>query len=254
MVSVTILGAGNVAMHLYKAFEKAENIHLVQWFNRSQWALEPFKNKKETTTDISQLKPADLYILAVSDGAIKKLSELLPFKNRLAVHVSGVMTLHELDKKNRRGVFYPLQTLSKERAIDFAQVPICLEAEHKEDLTLMKSLAEAIGSRFYTFNGEQRSALHLAAVFVNNFTNQLYRTAHEIADAKGVDFNILKPLMLETVKKLDDLSPYQAQTGPAVRGDLRTIKKHLKMLDKPLHKELYNLLTQAIAQTHGKKL
>lgn len=251
MISVCILGAGNVATHLYKAFFKADNIVVNQWFNRHLDSIEQFKNQVELVDDLSLLKPADLYILAVSDDAIKDVSQNLPFENRFIVHTSGGLTLHEMDKKNSRGVFYPLQTFSKDFEVDFTQVPICIEAEDKSKRGLLKQLAEGIGSKHYRVNGEQRNALHLAAVFANNFTNQLYRVAHEITESASVDFNILKPLIKETAHKLDALSPYRAQTGPAKRNDKKTIKKHLKLLDNPLHKDIYKLLTKAIQQTHG---
>jgi len=170
------------------------------------------------------------------------------------VHTSGGLTLHEMDKKNKRGVFYPLQTFSKDVEVDFSEVPLCLEVENKSNLNLLKELAESIGSKQYKVNSDQRSSLHLAAVFVNNFTNQLYRIAHEITESTSVDFNILKPLIKETAHKIEELSPYRAQTGPAKRNDKKTIKKHLKMLKKEQHKEIYELLTKAIQHTHGKKL
>ena len=157
-----------------------------------------------------------------------------------------------LDKKHRRGVFYPLQTFSKDADMDFTQVPVCLEALDRNDLPLLKSLAEAIGSPHYKINTEQRQTLHLAAVFVNNFTNQLYRVGHEITDIKNINFDILKPLILETAKKVQTMSPYMAQTGPAKRQDKKTIRRHLKLLEKDMHKDIYKLLTEAIKQTHGR--
>ena len=254
MISVILLGAGNVAIHLYKAFNNANDIAVNQWFNRSLEPLQPFKNDVEITNDISKLKKADVYILAISDDAIANLSTKLPFKNQLIVHTSGSVNIHHLSKKNRRGVFYPLQTFSKEANVDFSEIPICLEIEHKQDLNILKSLATAINCNFHKVNSDQRSALHLAAVFVNNFTNQLYRIGHEITESESIDFNILKPLIKETAKKIDTLSPYLAQTGPAKRNDVKTIKKHLKTLDKNIHKEIYELMTKSIQQTHGKKL
>ena len=101
-------------------------------------------------------------------------------------------------------------------------------------------------------NSDQRKALHLAAVFVNNFTNQLYRVAHEITESEGVEFDILKPLILETAQKVQTMSPYMAQTGPAKRNDKNTIKRHLKQLKNEQHKAIYNLLTNTIKKTHGR--
>lgn len=254
MISVSILGAGNVGTHLFKALNKSNKLFVNQWFNRNLELIEYYKNEVEITNDLSKLKEADIYILAVSDDAINEVSTNLPFSDRFIVHTSGGLTLHEMDKKNSRGVFYPLQTFSKETDMHFTQVPFCIETEDKSKLDILKQVAEAIGSKWYRVNGEQRSSLHLAAVFVNNFTNQLYRVAHEITESTSVDFNILKPLIKETANKIDKLSPYRAQTGPAKRNDKKTIKKHLKMLKNEHHKEIYELLTKSIQQTHGKKL
>ena len=251
MISVVLLGAGNVATHLYKAFIKSKDVSVSQWYNRNLEPIQTYKNEVEVIDDINKLKKADVYIIAVSDDAISNLSSQLPFENRLVVHTSGCVGIYELDKKNERGVFYPLQTFSKDAEVDFKQVPICIEVIKKTNLKTLKSLSEALGSESHKVNTEQRKALHLEAVFVNNFTNQLYRIAHEITESKGVEFNILKPLILETAKKVQDLSPYMAQTGPAKRNDKKTIRKHLKLLENQHHKDIYELLTPSIHQFHG---
>ena len=137
--------------------------------------------------------------------------------------------------------------------MDFKDVPLCLEALDRSDLDQLRQLAEALNSKHYRINTEQRQMLHLAAVFVNNFTNQFYRIGHEITDIKNINFDILKPLILETAKKVQDVSPYMAQTGPAKRDDQKTIRRHLKLLDNALHKDIYELLTESIQQTHGRK-
>lgn len=253
MVSVVILGAGNVATHLFDAFGKTNYVSVKQWFNRSLKALESFKSKVAITNSISELADADVYILAISDDAIAGLSQQLPYEGKLVVHTSGTVGIHDLDRKHRRGVFYPLQTFSKDSKIDFKDVPICIETLEKSDFQMLKALAEAVGSPYYKINTEQRQILHLSAVFVNNFTNQLYRIAHEISDGKSISFDVLKPLILETAKKVQTLSPYMAQTGPAKRNDKKTIKKHLKLLENNDHKAIYELLTQSIKKTHGRQ-
>jgi len=255
MINIIILGAGNVATHLYLAIKNASGVSVLQWYNRNLKSLETYKNETDITDDISSLKIADIYIIAISDDAISELSEKLPFKDRLVVHTSGSTSLHNLKRKNNRGVFYPLQTFSKDSQINFKEIPICIEIEHKSDLEVLRNLAKAIGSTNYKVNSEQRAALHLAAIFVNNFVNQLYRIGHEITESKSVEFNILKPLIKETALKLETLSPYLAQTGPAKRNDKKTIKKHLKALEKnESHKAIYELMTKSIIETHGKKL
>ena len=253
MISVVLLGAGNVATHLYKAFKKSDEITVKQWYNRSYSAISSYANETETIDDLSQLKEADIYIMAVSDDSISKLSATLPFENRLVAHTSGSVSIHDLDKKNQRAVFYPLQTFSKNTELDFSNVPICIEVTEKENLQLLKDLSETLNCKAYKINTEQRQTLHLSAVYVNNFANQLYRIAHEISDAKNINFDILKPLILETAKKVQDISPYMAQTGPAKRNDKKTIKRHLKQIESEEHKKIYELLTASIKKTHGQR-
>lgn len=250
MIKVTLIGAGNVATHLFKAFYNAENITVKQWFSRNLKHLAKHQNKTELISDFNDLKDADVYVLAISDDAVAEVSSQLPFSDRLVVHTSGSVGIHDLDKKHRRGVFYPLQTFSKSAEVDFANVPICIEVLDKSDVQTLKTLAESIGSKWYRINTEQRQTLHLSAVYINNFSNHLYRIAHEISDAKSIDFNILKPLILETANKVQDMSPYMAQTGPARRDDKKTIKRHLKLLDNKTHKAIYELLTASIKKTY----
>ena len=253
MISVVIIGGGNVATHLFKALVKADNIVVKQWYNRHLKSIDIYKNLVETTDNLLALKEADVFIIAVSDDAIKELAEKLPFENKLVVHTSGAVSLYDIDKKHHRGVFYPLQTFTKDAELDFSNVPICIEAINKSDFKTLQQLANAIGSHSYKVNNDQRNALHLAAIFVNNFTNQLYRIAHEITESHGAEFDVLKPLILETANKVQTLSPYLAQTGPAKRNDKKTIKKHLKKLENQHHKEIYELLTTSIQRTHGRK-
>ncbi|MFB9056544.1 Rossmann-like and DUF2520 domain-containing protein [Mariniflexile ostreae] len=253
MISVAILGAGNVATHLFKAFSKKEGVFVSQWYNRHIDTLASYKNEVDVIDDLSQLKDADVYIMAVSDDVIANLSSQLPFENRLVVHTSGSVSVYDIDKKHKRGVLYPLQTFSKNAEIDFANVPICIETINKACYPLLKQLARSLGSPTKRVNSDQRRVLHLAAVFVNNFTNQLYRIGHEITESEGAEFDLLKPLILETALKVQNHSPFTAQTGPAKRHDKKTIKKHLKALENPHHKNIYELLTESIQHTHGRK-
>ncbi len=254
MINTIIIGAGNVATHLYQAIQNAEGVTVSQWYNRNLKPLKAHKNETDITDDISSLKIADVYVIAISDDAISELSEKLPFSDRLVIHTSGSTSLHSLNSKNNRGVFYPLQTFTKDAQIDFSEIPFCIEIEHKSDLEVLRKLAISIGSKHYKVNSDQRAALHLAAIFVNNFVNQLYRIGQEITESKSVEFDILKPLIKETALKLETLSPYLAQTGPAKRNDKKTIKKHLRALKNDSHKAIYELMTKSIIETHGKKL
>ncbi|MGJ8550084.1 Rossmann-like and DUF2520 domain-containing protein [Winogradskyella wichelsiae] len=251
MISVVLLGAGNVATHLYKAFSNAENISIIQWYNRTRSSISSYANEVAITDSLEELKEADIYIIAVSDDSIAEFSTTLPFKDRFVVHTSGSVAMHDIDKKNEIGVFYPLQTFSKNADINFAEVPICIEVYEKENLQLLKDLAKAVNCKPHKITTEQRQTLHLAAVFVNNFTNQMYRIGHEICETKNIEFNILHPLIEETAKKIQEMSPFMAQTGPAKRNDKKTIKRQLKLIEKEEHESIYKLLTSSIKRTHG---
>jgi predicted short-subunit dehydrogenase-like oxidoreductase (DUF2520 family) len=253
MTSVCLIGAGNVGQQFYQAFKKSQVAKVTQWYNRTKSSISSFQNEVTITDDISRLTNADLYILAVSDDQISEISKTLPFSDRLVVHTCGAVNIHDLDKKNRRGVFYPLQTFSKSKIMNFENVPLCIEALDKNDYILLKSVATSFHSPVYKISSEQRLTLHLSAVFINNFSNHLYRISHEISDAKQINFDLLKPLIQETANKIQHMSPYLAQTGPGIRNDKKTIKKHLKLIEKPLHKDLYELLTKSIKNTHGTK-
>ena len=253
MINVVLLGAGNVANHFYQAFKISEGSRVIQWYSRQLSKITQFQNETAITDDLKTLVEADVYLMAVNDDSIEEFSTLLPLVNSLVVHTSGSVSIHALNKKHRRGVFYPLQTFTKGVEMNFQNVPICIEALEKDDLNTLKSLAESLHSPVYKISTEQRQTLHVSAVFVNNFSNQLYRIAHEITDAKHIPFDILKPLIHETAQKIDTLSPYMAQTGPAMRNDKKTIKRHLNLLENEDHKKLYELLTQSIKKTHGRR-
>jgi predicted short-subunit dehydrogenase-like oxidoreductase (DUF2520 family) len=158
-----------------------------------------------------------------------------------------------LDSKHRKAVFYPLQTFTKNKPIDFSEIPICLETQHQSDYKILETVAKSISQKVFSINSEQRKALHVSAVFVNNFVNHLYQIGNEICIENNIDFEILKPLILETAKKIETLSPKQAQTGPAKRNDNATIESHLAFLIDENQKEIYKILTQSI-QENGKKL
>jgi predicted short-subunit dehydrogenase-like oxidoreductase (DUF2520 family) len=211
-----------------------------------------FENEVSITDTIDTLKPADLYIITVSDDAIKSISQHLKPGKHLVAHTSGTASIHDLDKKLNRGVLYPLQSFTKSKPIDFSIVPMCIEALDKGHYETLKKVAVSLGCPVYKINTDQRKTLHLSAVFINNFGNHLFRVAHEISDAKSINFDILKPLILETAEKVQEMSPYRAQTGPALRGDKKTLKRHLKELENSPHKAIYELLTHSIQQTHGR--
>lgn len=243
MIKVILLGSGNVATHLFQAFSKATEVEVLQVFSRTFSKDFP---ESIQTSDFTQILDADIYIICVSDNAIASVSNQLQFENRLVVHTSGSTDFDVLNTKNKRGVFYPLQTFSKNKAVDFKEIPICLETENAEDFEVLEKLASSISNSVTKIDGKQRKALHVSAVFVCNFTNHLYQIGNEICKENNIPFQILQPLIEETAQKIKSLSPKEAQTGPAVRNDTKTIEKHIDFLTNENQKEIYKILTKSI--------
>lgn len=253
MIRVSIIGSGNVAQHLIQAFSKSTEIELVQVFARKPAAVSHLIPIDKITSDFSELKPVDLTLIAVTDDAIAEVSEQLPFNNQFVVHTSGSLDMKALNTKNRQGVFYPLQTFSKSKEVDFKTIPICLEAKNEKDFQMLETVAKSVSDSVYEINSEQRKALHIAAVFVSNFVNHLYQIGNDICVGNNLPFDILKPLIQETANKILTLPPSEAQTGPAKRKDTQTINAHLNFLTDGNQKEIYKMLTKSIID-NGKKL
>ncbi|WP_298538736.1 Rossmann-like and DUF2520 domain-containing protein [uncultured Aquimarina sp.] len=254
MITIVILGAGNVAQHLYTAFLNQSSVAIIQCYNRKGIRIHKDQKAATITNDLNKLKKADLYILAISDDAIKKVSNTLPFQNRLVVHTSGSVPIKAIDDKNSRGVFYPLQTFSATKKIDYSKIPFCIEADRQKDVIVLKNLASILSQKVYDISSDQRNVLHVAAVFVNNFTNYMFSVGNEICNENKVPFEILHPLIQETAKKIIEIEPDIAQTGPAIRNDVLTIDRHLEILKDDSQKQLYKMLTKAIQSKYGKEL
>ena len=252
-IHINIIGAGNMAYQLTQAFHNHPEVQLQQLYNRSKLSPEFDAFEIEKTHHLSTLRPADVCIIAVKDEAIAGISKKLPFENQLVVHTSGNTSIEAIDSKNRRGVFYPLQTMNKQTIVDFTKVPFCLEAENTNDFCLLQRLASLLSTKIYTLNSYQRRVLHLAAVFMNNFSNHLVYISQQICKENEVPFEILQPLLAETFVKLQNTSAYDAQTGPARRNDFLTITNHLAMLDNNNYKEIYSIITKSIINTYGRK-
>ncbi len=249
MIKVVLLGAGNLGYHLTEKLLNNKAINLVQVYNRSIQKIDYLKNKVEITDNLSELKKVNIYILCVSDNAISEVSSKLNFPTAMVLHTSGGTSLNELKSNSKKGVLYFLQSFSKHRTIDFSSIPVCLETENEKDLKVLSELASEISKSIYIVNSEQRQHLHLAAVFVNNFVNAMYNIGNDICANANVPFDILKPLIIETASKIGEISPYEAQTGPAKRNDTKTIEKHKNLLHKN-QKEIYTLLTDFIIQSY----
>lgn len=254
MIKVVLLGAGNVSTHLFEAFQETKTASVIQVYNRSKKRLQGFNHLVDTTSSLNELKEADIYIIAVKDDSVEALSKKLTLLNKLVVHTSGSIAMEALNNNHRYGVFYPLQTFTKGKQVDFSSIPICLETNIQSDIEILEKLAQSISQAVYKIDSVQRKALHVAAVFVNNFVNHLYQKGHEICQEHQVPFEVLHPLLLETAKKVTSLTPKESQTGPAIRNDQAVINNHIESLATQQQKDIYTLLTKSIQETHGNKL
>lgn len=250
MISVVLIGTGNVATHLFETFLAYDTINVVQVVGRSKESLSKFASKTATASLSGILKKADVYCLAVTDEAIPKLVASLKCVEGLIVHTSGTVPLSALTELAHTGVFYPLQTFTKNTPLNFRAIPICLEVKDPKDFKPLKFIAETISDRVYEITSEKRKKLHLAAVFANNFTNHLYGIASDICEESNVSFDILKPLIQETAFKINLLSPTDAQTGPARRNDIQTMQTHLDQLASKEQQQLYKLLSESIQKKY----
>jgi predicted short-subunit dehydrogenase-like oxidoreductase (DUF2520 family) len=203
----------------------------------------------EAIDDFDLISPeTDLFIISVRDDAIPSAAQSLAKHQKLTVHTSGAVELAVLSAIiPKSGVFYPLQTLSKNKEVDFLTVPLCIEGADDEITGELEQLARTISNHVHRINSDQRKILHLAAVFACNFPNYLYSAAQQLLEKHQMEFEMLRPLILETAQKVQDHLPATVQTGPAVRKDENTMAAHLQMLDdEPALKTIYALLSQAI--------
>lgn len=251
---IVLIGAGNVAHHLAPALLNA-GLNLCQIYSRSiESARELGKKTGITyTADLFAVYPdCDVYIFCVSDDVLPSLFKSLRInKKALVLHTSGSVPLSVFGSGfENYGVLYPLQTFSKKRALNFREVPLCVEASNEFSRKAVLSLAEKLSERVQEISSDKRKKLHLAAVFANNFTNHLYGMAGKMLEEEGLDFSLLRPLIFETAHKVMLLSPEEAQTGPARRGDESILSMHKSLLKNDKKRlTLYTLLSDSIKET-----
>jgi len=247
---ITIIGSGNVATHLAAAFKNAGH-RIVQVYSRDMQnaALLAYHVDAGPTDDLNDISPeTDLFMISVKDDAVAGIAQRLAKFQKLTIHTSGATNMEVLLAITpKAGVFYPLQTFSKTREVDFWTVPLCIEGANEEITADLEQLAHTISNHVHRVSSAQRAILHLAAVFACNFPNYLYDAARQLLEKHRMEFELLRPLILETAQKVQTSLPAAVQTGPAVRGDEATMATHLQLLaDEPGLKPLYELLSQAI--------
>lgn len=241
-MKIVIIGSGNVGTNLEAAFRRTGlDVTLVS--SRGDTL-----NACGDTLNACGGTPPDVYFYTVADNAVQEIINKVRVHTR-AMHLitSGTLPLSVFgEDKPHCGIFYPFMTFSKARILeDFSNVPVFIEAKNIDDTAAIYSLALTLTSHVYEASQADREKLHVAGVFVNNFTNSLYGCAQDILRGTGIPFKCLLPLIDETAAKVHDLSPQEAQTGPARRGDETVMEHHLSLLNQE-EKEIYKLLSNKI--------
>jgi predicted short-subunit dehydrogenase-like oxidoreductase (DUF2520 family) len=198
----------------------------------------------------------DIIIVAVPDIKLAGVLDKIRCRpETLVVHTAGSTGLEAFPEKiKQKGIFYPLQTFSKERKVVFKDLPFFLESSDNQSSVILENLTKSIGGKVYFADTEHRRLLHLAAVFTCNFSNHMLTTGKEVALKAGFPFEVLLPLIKETFSKAMDIGPENSQTGPAVRNDLNTIEKHLELLSfSPELHRLYSEITRSIIKYYKKQ-
>lgn len=257
MIETVIIGSGNVAQTLATSLTRA-GAKPLQIFARNREAAAKIAQECgcEFGSEPEELAKAELYIIAVSDKAIGAVSKSLDFGSAVVAHTAGSVGIDKLDDAIRnKAVLYPLQTLTKGCKSDFKEVPILIEGSNSAALETVKQVAELLSEKVLLVDSKQRALIHLAAVFVGNFSNHMYVIGEELARDAGMEFEVLKPLIVETTKKaMRAQSPQDVQTGPAVRNDFQTKSLHTEMLvERPELKSIYTNLSNSIWEISKKK-
>lgn len=256
ILNITLIGAGNLATNLGLALKGAGH-NIVCVYSRTEQSASilaqrlgcPWTNLVDEAGRYASL--SDVAILSVKDSALSLLAQQMPHEsNTLFLHTAGSMLLSTLPMIHS-GVFYPMQTFSRERVADFSVVPTFLEVSDEADHMRLENLARSVTREVHWLSSEQRKSLHLAAVFTCNFSNYCYDVASQLLEQDGLPFRVMLPLISETTAKLQQFTPFEAQTGPAVRYDTNVIQRHLDMLaSQPEHQHLYAEMSQLIHTRH----
>lgn len=252
---ISIVGTGNMAFVLSKVL-CSKGLTPVQIISRptSKTISDFLKMGLKVSTSFNNLLPSDLTIIAVSDNAIREVSDKLQGVDSLVVHTSGTISETVLSNHKRFGIFYPMQTMSRFRDIDLSEIPIFVQANAENDLADLQSFAKIISNNIIHSTDKMRQQIHLAAVFASNFSNVMYSAAYEYLNSNGISFDLMKKLIMETAEKACENNPIESQTGPARRNDLNTIELHKKMLEQyPNEKAVYELLTNYIISKYHPK-
>jgi predicted short-subunit dehydrogenase-like oxidoreductase (DUF2520 family) len=247
-MQIVIIGSGNVAYHMAKAFV-LNNIPLSQIFGRNENELNKISEELNIPHSTKILVDADLYIICVSDNSVENVSQLITKKESLVAHTSGSLPKEILAGDYRKASFYPLQTFSKLKELDYSNIPFFIETENETDKKILFEIASKISKNVMESTHEKRKYIHLTAVFACNFVNHLFSRAKEISDSQEIPFDYFLPIIDETIQKIHQIEPKSAQTGPAVRNDKRILELHEQLLqDESL--EIYKTMNHSIQKMY----
>ena len=251
-MKVILIGAGNLATHLGKAIFAAGH-DVVQVFSRTMQSATALASEvgAQPVSDISDVRSdADLYVVSVKDSALVELVPVLckGKETKVFLHTAGSVPMDVFQGMALHyGVLYPMQTFSKQREVDFSQIPCFIEANDEYALQLIGDVAHQVSSRVYHLASEDRKYLHLSAVFACNFVNHCYALSQEILEKHGIPFDVMLPLIDETAAKVHELDPKDAQTGPAVRYDENVLRAQGALLrSNPQMKDIYDRMSMSI--------
>lgn len=253
-LNLVFIGAGKLATNLSLAF-KEKGYSIQQVYSRTKKSAKTLAEKtgaEYTTNEMDIILGADVYFITLSDSAFETVLPKIKFNNAMIIHCSGSLPLSVLkDSSENMGVLYPLQTFLKDEQVDFSNVPFFVESDKRENMELLNKLARELSDEVIFMSSEKRKTLHISAVFACNFVNHMYVIANEILDSKKIPFDVLKPLIQQTAKRIRKKAPIDSQTGPAVRYDQNIIEDHLAQL-QGMHnfKELYESISKSIYQTN----
>jgi predicted short-subunit dehydrogenase-like oxidoreductase (DUF2520 family) len=256
-ITVSFIGSGNLAWHLAPALDNVgfvvKEVYSRNPRHAEQLTSRLYQAEVKASLDFST-SSSSIFIIATSDDVIKSIAQeiILP-EEAILVHTSGSQPLSELEfsATPNLGVFYPLQSFSKQKKVDFKNIPIFIESQNQETDELLQLMAKAISNQVVKIGSGDRVALHVAAVFASNFTNHMLAISKSILQQNSLDFEWLKPLITETVQKSLAIGPNNAQTGPASRGDLEILDKHLEFLKEDESvAELYKIISQHIVDNY----
>lgn len=257
-MKVSLIGAGNLATHLGKALADAGNM-IEQVYSRTMQSAARLASLLgcEAHDDINKIKMnSDLYVLSVSDDVLPELVPLVCNDrcDSIFIHTAGSIPIDVFHGyANRYGVIYPMQTFSKDKPLYFREIPCFIEASDDDTLRVLQTLCREISDKVIPLSSEDRKYLHLAAVFASNFVNHCYNVAAHITRQHNIPFEYMYPLIDEVALKVHGMSPYDAQTGPAVRNDRNVIDKHLALLsDKPEFMAIYDIMSKGIYEIRKK--